>query len=102
MVRLLLLSLLIFLPPSSPSHVKMLITNTTGSHPSPSIGAKDVLATPQIRHLAKSLGIDLSRVAPGSGRDGRVERGDLDAYLARIQSQVCVWFLALWVDVSYM
>ncbi|PVF97101.1 CoA-dependent acyltransferase [Serendipita vermifera] len=42
-----------------------------------------VLATPSVRHLARHSGIkDLSVLAPGSGRDGRIEKADVEAYLA--------------------
>ena len=41
----------------------------------------DVLATPSVRHYAREHGVDLGLVAPGSGRDGRVEKRDVDAFL---------------------
>jgi 2-oxoisovalerate dehydrogenase E2 component (dihydrolipoyl transacylase) len=42
-----------------------------------------VLATPSVRHFARQSGIkDLSVLAPGSGRDGRLEKADVEAYLA--------------------
>ncbi|CUA71351.1 2-oxoisovalerate dehydrogenase E2 component (dihydrolipoyl transacylase) [Rhizoctonia solani] len=44
------------------------------------------LATPSIRHYARSQGIsDLDVLMPGSGRGGRIERADIDAYLKRAQ-----------------
>ncbi|KAF8629017.1 hypothetical protein AX17_005873 [Amanita inopinata Kibby_2008] len=43
----------------------------------------DVLAAPSVRHFARKNGVDLSLVAPGSGKDGRVEKRDVEAYLAR-------------------
>jgi 2-oxoisovalerate dehydrogenase E2 component (dihydrolipoyl transacylase) len=43
----------------------------------------NVLATPSMRHLARTLGVDLSELAPGSGRDGRIEKSDIDAHLAK-------------------
>ncbi|KXN82174.1 Lipoamide acyltransferase [Leucoagaricus sp. SymC.cos] len=46
-------------------------------------GAQDVLAMPSVRHYARSKDVDLALLAPGSGRDGRVEKADVDAYLAR-------------------
>lgn len=46
-------------------------------------GAHDVLAMPSVRHYARSKDVDLSLLAPGSGRDGRIEKADVDAYLAR-------------------
>lgn len=42
----------------------------------------DVLATPSVRHFAKRSDVDLSLVAPGSGKGGRVEKKDVEAYLA--------------------
>ncbi|KAI0762497.1 CoA-dependent acyltransferase [Fomes fomentarius] len=42
---------------------------------------RDVLAAPSVRHYAREHGVDLSNLAPGSGKDGRVEKRDVDAYL---------------------
>jgi 2-oxoisovalerate dehydrogenase E2 component (dihydrolipoyl transacylase) len=42
----------------------------------------DVLAAPSVRHLARQHGIDLSRLVPGSGKEGRIEKKDVEAYLA--------------------
>lgn len=42
----------------------------------------DVLATPSVRHFARQKGVDLASLAPGSGKGGRVERKDVEAYLA--------------------
>ncbi|KAJ3802922.1 2-oxoacid dehydrogenases acyltransferase-domain-containing protein [Lentinula aff. detonsa] len=41
-----------------------------------------VLATPSVRHLARQRGVDLAQLAPGSGRDGRIIRQDVEQYLA--------------------
>lgn len=38
---------------------------------------------PSVRHYARFKDVDLALLAPGSGRDGRIERADVDAYLAR-------------------
>ncbi|KAJ6619314.1 2-oxoacid dehydrogenases acyltransferase-domain-containing protein [Mycena sp. CBHHK59/15] len=46
----------------------------------------EVLATPAVRHLARARGVDLAGLAPGSGRAGRVERGDVEAFLAAQES----------------
>lgn len=54
------------------------------SNPTFVSGARDVLATPQVRHLAKTLGVDLALVS-GTGRDGRIERSDLDQHIASLQ-----------------
>ncbi|KAI0668592.1 CoA-dependent acyltransferase [Trametes maxima] len=45
--------------------------------------AQDVLATPSVRHYARQNGVDLSSLAPGSGKDGRIEKRDVDAFLQR-------------------
>ncbi|KAJ3548137.1 hypothetical protein NM688_g5333 [Phlebia brevispora] len=44
--------------------------------------AADVLATPSVRHFAKQKGVELSLLAPGSGKHGRIEKQDVEAYLA--------------------
>ncbi|KAF6758837.1 2-oxoacid dehydrogenases acyltransferase-domain-containing protein [Ephemerocybe angulata] len=49
----------------------------------PSAGSANVLAPPSIRHLAKLQGVDLAQLAPGSGKEGRIEMSDFEAYLAR-------------------
>jgi pyruvate dehydrogenase E2 component (dihydrolipoamide acetyltransferase) len=41
------------------------------------------LAKPPVRKLARSLGVDLSALAPGSGADGIVTRGDVMAAAAK-------------------
>ena len=47
----------------------------------PSSGA--ALAVPSVRHFAMKNGIlDLSNLMPGSGKDGRIEISDVEAYLA--------------------
>ncbi|CAE6439985.1 unnamed protein product [Rhizoctonia solani] len=49
-------------------------------------GGNQALATPSIRHYARSQGIsDLDVLMPGTGRGGRIERADIDAYLKRSQ-----------------
>ncbi|KAK0232681.1 CoA-dependent acyltransferase [Armillaria fumosa] len=51
------------------------------SHPAPK--ADDVLATPSVRHYARKHGVELAQVSPGSGRDGRVKKQDIERYLSR-------------------
>lgn len=46
--------------------------------------ADRVLATPSVRHLARSKGVDLAKLVPGSGRDGRIEKKDVEASLSGI------------------
>ncbi|CDO71717.1 hypothetical protein BN946_scf184920.g1 [Trametes cinnabarina] len=48
---------------------------------------RDVLATPSVRHYARQHGVDLSRLAPGSGKNGRIEKRDIDAFLQRGSTQ---------------
>ena len=44
---------------------------------------EDVCAAPSVRHLARQNGVDLGLLVPGSGKAGRVEKQDVEAYLAR-------------------
>ena len=46
----------------------------------------DVLALPAVRHLARQSGVDIALLAPGSGKNGRVEHVDVERYLARGKS----------------
>ncbi|KIM34560.1 hypothetical protein M408DRAFT_325927 [Serendipita vermifera MAFF 305830] len=59
------------------------------SNDAPSTGSDaHVLATPSVRHFARKMGIsDMSVLTPGSGRNGRVEKADVDAFLARGTAQ---------------
>ncbi|KAF9245406.1 2-oxoacid dehydrogenases acyltransferase-domain-containing protein [Melanogaster broomeanus] len=41
------------------------------------------LATPSVRHFARQQGVDIAEIAPGSGRDGRVLKADVEAFIAR-------------------
>lgn len=76
-------------PPSAEAPVEPSTTQTAPSrrlHPlDPSNTAArtvDVFAAPSVRHYARINNVDLTLVAPGSGRDGRVEKMDVDAFLA--------------------
>ncbi|KIY62624.1 CoA-dependent acyltransferase, partial [Cylindrobasidium torrendii FP15055 ss-10] len=40
----------------------------------------DVLATPSVRHYARQQGVDIAQCFPGAGRDGRVEKSDVDQF----------------------
>lgn len=42
----------------------------------------NVLATPSVRHYARKNSVDLAMISPGSGRDGRVEKIDIDAFMS--------------------
>jgi 2-oxoisovalerate dehydrogenase E2 component (dihydrolipoyl transacylase) len=49
-------------------------------------GGNQALATPSVRHYARSQGIsNLDALAPGSGRGGRIERADVETYLKKSQ-----------------
>lgn len=45
--------------------------------------SNDAFAVPSVRHFAMKNGIlNLSRLVPGSGKNGRIEKSDVEAYLA--------------------
>lgn len=71
------------LHPLDPNYVAPSRSSTTASQQQNFRGAQDVLAMPSVRHYARLKDVDLSLVAPGSGRDGRIEKVDVDAYLSR-------------------
>lgn len=60
----------------------------TSSGSAPTTNATDVLALPSVRHFARESGVDIALLAPGSGKDGRVERADVEWYLASGKSAV--------------
>lgn len=70
--------------PQTPSQLHPLDPNYA-SQPGrqPLHGTLDVLAMPSVRHYARSKNLDIGLLAPGSGRDGRIEKADIDAYLAQ-------------------
>lgn len=41
----------------------------------------NILATPSVRHYAREKGVDLTHLVPGSGKGGRIEKKDIEAYL---------------------
>lgn len=43
---------------------------------------KNVLATPSVRHFARASGVNLANIRQGSGRDGRIEKKDVEAFLS--------------------
>ena len=52
------------------------------------LSSDDALAIPSVRHFAMKSGVlDLSKLMPGSGKNGRIERSDVEAYLAAYTSQ---------------
>ncbi|EIW65159.1 CoA-dependent acyltransferase [Trametes versicolor FP-101664 SS1] len=48
---------------------------------------KEVFAPPSVRHYARQNGVDLHALVPGSGKGGRVEKRDVDAFLQRGSAQ---------------
>ncbi|KAJ3493470.1 hypothetical protein NLJ89_g11012 [Agrocybe chaxingu] len=46
------------------------------------LGADKVFCVPSVRHFARQQGVDLGLLVPGSGKDGRIEKRDVEAYLA--------------------
>jgi 2-oxoisovalerate dehydrogenase E2 component (dihydrolipoyl transacylase) len=46
-------------------------------------GVENVLAPPSVRHFARKNGVKLDKLAPGSGKDGRIEKKDVEAYLSK-------------------
>ncbi|KAG6809548.1 hypothetical protein H0H92_015846 [Tricholoma furcatifolium] len=53
------------------------------STPEESTNANAVLAPPSVRHYARQHGVDLVKLVPGSGKGGRIEKRDVDAFLAK-------------------
>jgi 2-oxoisovalerate dehydrogenase E2 component (dihydrolipoyl transacylase) len=53
------------------------------STPPKATGSSKELATPSVRHYAREKGIDITEIGSGSGKGGRIERSDIDAYLMR-------------------
>jgi len=71
-------------PPASESSAPISRSGTSsGSVPITNAATtKDVLALPSVRHFARENGVDIALLSPGSGKDGRVERADVERYLA--------------------
>jgi 2-oxoisovalerate dehydrogenase E2 component (dihydrolipoyl transacylase) len=46
-----------------------------------SINSDNVFAAPSVRHFARKNGVDLSSLVLGTGKGGRIEKGDVEAYL---------------------
>ncbi|KAI0324346.1 CoA-dependent acyltransferase [Cubamyces sp. BRFM 1775] len=91
--------------PVQPSHPPTGSPTATQHHPAPArrphpldpnvpqdtraslTSGNDVLATPSVRHYARQHNVDLSQLAPGSGKGGRIEKRDVDAFLQRGSTQ---------------
>lgn len=55
----------------------------SGGELSPGTNHADVLATPSVRHFARQKEVNLSQLIPGSGKNGRIEKRDIETFLAR-------------------
>jgi len=75
--------------PSETVKTESLFPQTRGHHPLDpnnvlqSVKTDNVLAAPSVRHFARQKGVDLARLGLGSGKDGRIEKRDIEAYLSR-------------------
>ncbi|KAF9463106.1 2-oxoacid dehydrogenases acyltransferase-domain-containing protein [Collybia nuda] len=65
------------LHPLDPNYTPPTSTSSSGG------GQRDVLAAPSVRHFARVSGVDLGVLMPGSGKGGRVEKRDVEMFLAR-------------------
>jgi len=73
--------------PSSPSDIPVLPRRLHPLDPNnesagKSSNADRVFAAPSVRHFARQMGVDLSELAPGSGKEGRIVKSDVEARLA--------------------
>jgi len=73
--------------PSSPSDIPVLPRRLHPLDPNnesagKSSNADRVFAAPSVRHFARQMGVDLSELAPGSGKEGRIVKSDIEARLA--------------------
>ncbi|KAJ7652096.1 2-oxoacid dehydrogenases acyltransferase-domain-containing protein [Mycena polygramma] len=50
--------------------------------PETGAASSSALATPSVRHFARTQGVDLGLLAPGSGNGGGIEKSDVEAYLS--------------------
>ncbi|KAG1854421.1 CoA-dependent acyltransferase [Suillus subalutaceus] len=74
--------------PSAPRRLHPMDPNYL--HPStPNVNPENVLAKPSVRHYARQSKVDLSLLS-GSGRDGRIEKKDIDVFLSQQASSVSV------------
>lgn len=49
----------------------------------PNASPENVLAKPSVRHYARQHQVDLALLSSGSGRDGRIEKKDIDTFLSQ-------------------
>lgn len=69
-------------PPKPARRPHPMDPNVSSDAKAPASNAENVLATPSVRHFAREKGVDLAKLAPGSGKCGRVEKKDIEAFLA--------------------
>ena len=75
--------------PTSSNEIKQEVAPILHPHPldpdntSTSTRSDNVFAAPSVRHFARTNGVDLSSLVPGTGKGGRIEKGDVEAYLAQ-------------------
>lgn len=62
--------------PLDPKNEKVAISN-----------ADSVFAAPSVRHFARQKGVDLAKLVPGTGKDGRIEKRDIEAFLSGMSSK---------------
>lgn len=74
--------------PSAPRRLHPMDPNYLPSS-TPDINHENVLAKPSVRHYARQSKVDLALLS-GSGRDGRIEKKDIDAFLSQQASSVSV------------
>ncbi|KAJ7268542.1 2-oxoacid dehydrogenases acyltransferase-domain-containing protein [Mycena rebaudengoi] len=70
------------LPPPPARRLHPLDPAFSGDKRGAAVSDVDTLATPSVRHYVRTQGVDLAQIAPGTGCGGRVERADVDAFLA--------------------
>ncbi|KAF8055615.1 2-oxoacid dehydrogenases acyltransferase-domain-containing protein [Lyophyllum atratum] len=66
--------------PETPRRLHPLDPNFT---PPQGGSGENVLAPPSVRHFARQSQVDLAQLMPGSGKGGRIEKRDVEAYLAK-------------------
>lgn len=68
--------------PTSPRRLHPLDPKFSEADKDKEAASANVLATPSVRHFARTKGVELAKLAPGSGKAGRIEKKDVEAYLA--------------------
>ncbi|KAG1894736.1 CoA-dependent acyltransferase [Suillus fuscotomentosus] len=74
--------------PSAPRRLHPMDPNYLPSS-TPDVNRENVLAKPSVRHYARQSKVDLALLS-GSGRDGRIEKKDIDAFISQQASSVSV------------